>query len=684
MSTQVLEATRYCPTLARTGESVLLFRMKNALVRGVLNGSPYTEAYGGSQDLSESIPVSALTGTLAITSNSKAVVGTGTAFLTELHLGQFVLFLSTGVSYLLVVDTITDNTHFTATKTQTASLSGKTGYRLPILFELNKKRGTLIRGNAIEFDKGTIEAIGDGTLRLNGAVLPGTSLTLTTRKPKIAIYDSTTGNFSVYPLGMTTPAAPTVTSVAGGTKGQVAASYGLVVAPAKTATGGYNNGTIPVVTALTATQRFSVTAGAFDTANGQDAWNVFGTLYSDGASPINGPWWYIKQVVAADITAGAFTVEWLDAEIKGGTLLSFDNNAPPDAEFVQSLAGVPVYISCLGPGSTSPGPCVVSAKLGNPEAAPLVNKVPLSPPQTIIGSVAAQGRVYLMTPGTLQIATPIPSAPYILTRPFWKSGFKNPYSLIFVNGTLYGFTNAGPTRSIADGDEGSEETSFAADVEEITSTWIPGQVLVAHDPKNNAICYFHSGDSLNVNGYWTTKILVYGLKQNAWIGDVTLDFSTGDALVSGVATIDGYLEFLIGGRLGASSTFCNTYRFDTGGGGASITGYVAWAFTNSKDSERDKLISNPVITGKTTGGLIQVYGASATEPIPVSNLESGTSPLVSVALTDISSVSISRRVPLQVRAAVWAACITFSSPDTGTRDRIDRIVFDVASIGARR
>jgi hypothetical protein len=681
---QVLKATAYVPTQARTGEGVQLFRMKNCLVRGTSEGGAYIEAYGGSQDLSEAIATSALTGTIAITSGFKTVVGTGTAFTTELHFGQFVLLNSTGASRLLVVDSITDNTHFTAVETADTNLSGKTGHRLPVLFELNKKRGTLIRGNAIEFDKGTILAIGDGTLRLNGTVLQGTSLVLTTRKPKIAIYDSATGNFSVYSLGMTTPAAPAVVSVAGGTKGQVAASYGLVVCPAKTATGGYNNGTIPVVAALTATQRFSVTAGAFDTANGQDAWDVFGTLYNDGTSPINGPWWYIKQVTSADITAGAFTVEWLDSEIKGGTLLSFDNNAPPDAEFVASLAGVPVYVSCLGPGSTSPGPDIVSAKLGNPEAAPLDNAVPLSPPQTIIGAVAAQGRVYLMTPGTLQIASPIPSAPYILTRPFWKSGFKNPYSLIFVNGTLYGFTNAGPTRSIADGDEGSEETSFAADVEEITSTWIPGQVLVAHDPKNNAVCYFHSGDAQNAGGYWTTRVLVFGLKQNRWIGDIRLEGAANDCIVSGVATVDGFLEFLVGGRFGASTVAISTNRFDTGGAGAFVTGYAAWAFTDSGENERDKLISNPIITGKTTSGLISMYVASTTENVPVSNLEAGTSPLVTVSLTNSSNVAISQRVPLKVRAAVWTARIDFTSPDTGVRDRIDKVIFDVQRTGARR
>jgi hypothetical protein len=368
----------------------------------------------------------------------------------------------------------------------------------------------------------------------------------------------------------------------------------------------------------------------------------------------------------------------------GGTLLTFDNDAPPDAEFVQSLAGVPVYISCQGAGSTSPGPDIISAKIGNPEAAPLENAVPLSPPQTIIGAVSAQGRVYLMTPGTLQIAQSIPDAPFILTRPFWKSGFKNPYCLIFVNGTLYGFTNAGPTRSIADGDEGSEETSFAADVEEITSTWIPGQVLVVHDPKNNAVCFIHSADSLNVNGYWTTRVLMYGLKQNDWIGDVTLEGAANDCIVSGVATVDGYLEFLVGGRFGPSTVTISTNRFDTGGAGATVAGYAAWAFSDSGIEDRDKLISNPTITAKTTSGLISLYGASATESIPVSNLESGSSPLVQVSLTNASSVSISQRVPLKVRAAVWTARVDFTSPDTGIRDRIDKIVLDVSPIGARR
>ena len=683
MNQQVFTATQYVPTLARTGDTPVLFRMKNALVRGLLNSKPYVESFGGAENLSETIPTSALTGTLAISNGSKVVTGTGTAFKTELHLGQRILFNSTGVSYLLVVDEITDNTHFKATKTQTATLSGKTGYRLPRLFELNKKRGTLIWGNAIEFDKGTILAVGDGTLRLNGAVLPGTSLTLSNRKPKLAIYDLATGNYSVYSLGMTTPAAPTVASVAGGTKGMQAGDYGIVLAPAKTATGGFNNGSIPVKVTLAAGGRFEVTDPTFDTTHGQDAWDVYGTLFNQGnVPPDNGPWFLVRQITAADIAGGKFTAEWLDAELTGqAVLLSFDNDAPSDAEFVQSLAGVPVYISCLGQGGTSPGPDIVSAKLGNPEAAPLENAVPLSPPQTIIGVVSALGRLYLMTPGTLQIAQSIPDAPYILTRPFWKTGFKNPDSLIFINGTLYGLPNAGPTRSIADGDEGSEETSFAADVEELTSVWIPGQGLTVHDPKNNAVCFFHSADSLNSAGFWTTRVLVYGLKQNAWIGDVVLESDTQDMIVCGVATIDGQLEYLAGGRKADNTVEVNTYRWDTGSVGVNY--YIAWAFTDSGENQRDKIVKNPIITGKFNNGTLSIHGASATESIPVSGLEAGTGSLTgNISLTNAATVTISQQVPLRIRAQVWAARIGGTS--ASTRDRVDEVVFEVKPVGARK
>jgi hypothetical protein len=663
--------------------------MTNAMVRGT-GDNQYVENYAGSESLSETVPTSALTGTLATTVGLKTVTGTGTAFKTELFPGQFVLFddSSSTVRMLMVVDTIASNTSFTMVKSAIATVSGKTGYRLPVLFELSKKRGTLIRGNAIEFDQGSILAIGDGTLRVNGAVLPGTSLTLSSRKPKLAVLNAATGNYAVYAFGMTTPAAPTVAGIAGGTLNMQDGSYGIILAPSRTATGGFNNGSIQTVTALGGTgNKFQVNDPGFDTAHGQDAWDVYGTLFNQGnIPPANGPWYFVTTITAANISAGVFTVEWLDGQINRNKLLTGDNDPPPDAGYVAALDGQPVYVSCSGPGDTAPGPVLFTTLPNNPEAVPADQPVPLSPPETILGVIGAQGRLFLMTPNTLQIASSIPDAPFILTRPYWKTGFKNAYSLIFHNGTLYGCPSAGPTRSIADGDEGSEEQNFAADVEEITRDWIPGQVLVAHDPKNDAICFFHAGDSVNTSGYLTTRILVYGLRQNAWISDITLEALTSDFIVSGVATVNGYLEFLGGGRTILGTMLVNTYRFDTSQ--VSVVDYrVAWAFTDSDAEDRDKRISSIHLTAKTTTGSMGVFGAGATQSIPVASLSQGPGASLSgaISIPNTSTVTRSQRYPINVpRVSQWTVQVAGTYPGTGNLDRIDEVVAEVAIQGARR
>jgi hypothetical protein len=67
-----------------------------------------------------------LTGTFATTDTSKAVVGTGTKALTELKLGEKITI--DGVAH--VVETITDDTHFTVTVASEATASGKVGVGL--------------------------------------------------------------------------------------------------------------------------------------------------------------------------------------------------------------------------------------------------------------------------------------------------------------------------------------------------------------------------------------------------------------------------------------------------------------------------------------------------------------------------------------------------------------------------
>src|ERR1051325_257074 len=236
MPVTTFKAAPYFPTAPRTGdEGASLFRMKNMIVRG-LSPRLYTEVYGGNENLSEFIASTALTGTLTLVSGSKTIAGAGTAFVTELHLGQFVLAHdAVGTrSALLVVEKIVSNTSFVCSAAPTFSVAGITAYRMPVLFDVNKERGTLLRGNALLFDRGTYLGVGDGALRIGGAVLPGASFTAA-RTPKVGILNPATGNYSIYPLGMATPGAHTLAAVAGGVKNMQAGSYSILLYPKRTA-----------------------------------------------------------------------------------------------------------------------------------------------------------------------------------------------------------------------------------------------------------------------------------------------------------------------------------------------------------------------------------------------------------------------------------------------------------------
>lgn len=700
----------YYPTVSRSGNAGRrVFRMQNMILRGEAN-SPYAEVYGGSLNLNEDIATANLTGTVACTINVLEVVGTGTAFKTELHLGQRLLAFggAPGITIPLVVDFITDDTHFTACRAPYASSSGASCARLPRLFEVNKKRGTLLVGNAVEYDLGTLICVGDGTLRLNGAVLPGTSLAAT-RTPKIAIFNSTTGNYSVYPLGMATPATFTTAAVAGAAgaanKNMQAGVYSARIAPARQATKGYNNPSVKSEVTLTATQAIRGTFPAADTANGQDAWMIFVDLFTQQGG-INGPWYRFQPVPtlvyvkvgagAGEIAAagGTYDIEYNDHEVSPNDLLSFNNDPPPAAEFVAVLGGKTVYVSTDGPGNTSPGPFIAPVKSLNIEAAPSSLRVSPSPPDTIVGFKIAQGRLYLLCVNTLQIGMATqstdPRIPPVVVRPYWSSGFKNPDCLLFVDGFLVGMTNHGLARSIADGDQSTEEFGFATAIEELLKTVNPGHCLLALDPKNNAVCLFSSAHALNASGFWTTRVWMYGLREGKWIGDILLTSTTTDMIVSGVATVNGQLEFLCGGRTSAPATVVKTYRWDDTAAAQSVPYYLATEFTDLGSEAHTKHIGPffSVVAKQAAGGTAGVYGAEPGDSIPVSDLEAGnhaTSKSGTITLPATATVSQENVIELNIdNLKQFAVRVDGTWAGTGERDRIDEIVLQAYPTGARR
>jgi hypothetical protein len=318
------------------------------------------------------------------------------------------------------------------------------------------------------------------------------------------------------------------------------------------------------------------------------------------------------------------------------------------------------------------------------------NDVPLSPPETIIGMYMAAGRLYLLTANTLQIAafTSDPDFP-VSTRPFWKTGFRNPYALCFVNGRLYGFTTAGPMRSVTDGEEGSEEHAFAADVEEIVKDWKPENVFAVHDPQNECVCYINSGARLNASGYWESDIVPFMLRNERWSLPITITSTTADRIISGAATVNGHMEFLAGGRdsLAVGSKNAKTFRFDQVSG--ELVNYrIAWQFTDAGVENRPKKVKRPAVRGKiTNNGTVGIHGCYIDEEIDMVGLAAGnsTSKTGPIALSDsVAGVRYRPAEDVGVEGLmIFSLEVEGQWDGTGERDRIDEVTCEVVVQGAR-
>lgn len=486
------------------------------------------------------------------------------------------------------------------------------------------------------------------------------------------------------------PSRPTLVAVAGGTKNMRAGQYSVVIAPARTQTLGYNNPSQRAVVTLTDNQRIQITFPPMDTTNGQNAWLVGVTLFAStlGAdlNYLEGPWYILDQFTGSTSGFTAY-IEWYDAEVERMNLITFDNDPPPAANFVVMLNNVPVWVSCQGLNGSSPGPFIFPAKPGNIEAAPAILAFSSSPPEVILGVISADGRAYLPTANNLLISqgTPQSDVP-VLIRPFWSVGFTGPDQIVFVNKTLYGHSVQGPTRSAPDGVPGSEEMDFAIPVSEITDSWIAGDVKVAYDPINNAVCFIHASDSLNSSGFWTTKVLMYGLRQEAWIGSVVLSSTTQDMIVCGAAMVSNTLTLLVGGRQSDDSVSIGTYAWNQAAG-AAVAWYVATNFSDYDDELRSHTVKRFRVTGKTTSGSGGVFGAQPSESIPVASLEAGNSSSLTGAVSIANTSTVAQSQQFQVNCPNLAQSAlriqgTYNGSDS-VLDRVDEIVIQSAAIGVR-
>lgn len=724
-------ADLFSPTTSLTGNNnPTIFRGRNFVLRGGGGGNSYFEIFAGNKNLNENYNLDTagfkLTGTLAYTITQDVITGTGTTFKSQLHLGQKILV----GDQVFVVGEIVSDTSFISLRGATGSATTQTGFRLPQLFEINKKRGVLLTGSAVELEKGHLVAVGSGVLYINGIALPGSSLTAT-KNPQAAIYRPTTNDYQIRALGFAAaPPPPVINGTSGGTKAMADGKYSFMCAywsATPEGTDGFSNpcevvkldgAAAPIEINLAGGKtrfEFDFTTSLASMPANATGFIIYGsqsgkkTVAVSGATTTitspnetnyeNGTWLEARKVKVSELDGSdKITIEYLDSEL--GKEVSGNNDPPPPCEFVAKLEGKPIYISAYGrstttdPGGANPGPSCVVSKFSNPDAAPAEWSASVG--GNIIGFFEGVGRMFVMTPSSLDfiVSTGLIGASFgltqgvelpIISRPYWKTGATNRYSIILIDDTLYGFSGNKLFKSIGNGDENVEKYDFGSPVEDITRSWNAGSVFTVHDSKNNNVCFVYSASHKNAQGYWCSRILPYSLFRGAWLPEIVLSETDRDMIVSGVSSIGERFEFLAGGRVSDGTFQTRTYRFDDGTPTTPIDAYLLWQPSDDGLEDRSKEIKSVRPIGKFTSMQIQIHGVKPGGTLLVTDMENGTNALITKTFTNSTQVTryLKNRFRLK-NLAMYAVRISDSWAGSGIPDRIEEIVIEIGAHGRRR
>lgn len=426
---------------------------------------------------------------------------------------------------------------------------------------------------------------------------------------------------------------------AGGATGTIAGSaspmqpgdYSIRVCAKNTKTLGFSQPSDVVAPVnLTGGQAIKITFNAAMVSD-QDAYDIYATAFEDNATTTivgkyMGPWFLVRTVKASELidathttgreTGTSYIFAFADAEIQTATqILTFNNFAPVDAEFVDLINGIPIYFSCQGKGTvaktagTSPGPAAIPSKPSNPEAVFLNKTITTAGGDYILGEFNAKSRIFALCQNSLQtlLLTTLEEEP-ITFRSLWNTGFRNPYNVAFVKEYLYGDSTQGIVRSVAGGDDSAMEFEFASDMRDIFAGEPCGHKLVAYDPKNKAVCFFYAAAERR-SGYWVTLVRPFMVEKGIWNPPIVLKKTNQDFIVSGVATIGNQLVFTAGGRTSGAAITMGTYVFD-GGDSETKDWYLAWNYADDGAEFNPKTVKGFVATGKfaSASTAFKVYG----------------------------------------------------------------------------
>jgi hypothetical protein len=266
----------------------------------------------------------------------------------------------------------------------------------------------------------------------------------------------------------------------------------------------------------------------------------------------------------------------------------------------------------------------------------------------------------------------------IAVRPFSQTAFARQGNLLYVEGTLYGFTRNGPVRFSAQGETGVEDKAFAAIVATDMQNWVAERVCIGWDPATQSVVYFHANDSLNTSTtFWESVAIAYHTKLGVWSTPIDIKDPTKDMLVTSCTTLAGRLHFIAGNQI-----------FVWGTGVGSVEWYVLTPYIDQGAEGLDKSIRGMAATYfVTNNALASIFASQADEQVDVLNAarlpnttasavnssESGpitmTKPTTSVKTSNYSKLNIAKKRLYAVRFG------STYSPGV-TLDRVDEIIVE--------
>lgn len=273
---------------------------------------------------------------------------------------------------------------------------------------------------------------------------------------------------------------------------------------------------------------------------------------------------------AVDGVLRSIPLEWIDADLVGGTLPPIDNDAPQPGWFMFSLQDVTAIVGSYGDQTTgvvgSPGNVIQVSRPGFPEAFPADTHLFLPETPVAVQERAADNYAFIWGQNSLCACTYTGGANPLDLQLVWNNlGIAAPHNACIVDGRVYAMTGTGLVRMGADG---QPEREWAVDVARDMEGLTPSTFVLAYDANSRHVIV--ASGSLQwafntITEKWSTKLnmatLVSAVAGNA-VAAVTL---SGSAKIS-------YLN---------STTF-TIYTWDSGSG-STWKIFTSWGDGGSPD-----------------------------------------------------------------------------------------------------